>query len=540
MTSFARNVLIIALLVIALLAVTLVAGRQLLLPAAQPQVVAPAQPTAVTPTPTAPMATITRSAATLPQPAAATPDLLPAASTSTVVGTPTTPAARTPGPTVAPDLALEFTTVQPNQFLGSIAAHYGVSVEELAKFSEIDNPDLISIGQGLIIPHRTQRYTPAGVLLPNSELVYGVAYQDFDLHRFVASQPGYLASFSMLALDGGRWSGADVVERVAMRFSVGPRVLLAMLEARGGWLSNPEPDSLQRDYPAGHTMGAPGLLAQLEWAADELNRGFYGWLDRGETAIRFQDGIVARGEPGLNPATVAIQRALAVDSSYSEAEEELAAFVAAYRRLFGDPMALDAGPVLPADLEQPKLQLPWPAGEQWYITGGPHGGWASGSGWAALDFVPEQASVGACEPAEAWAVAAADGVVARNDGGEILLDLDGDGDVRTGWVIQYLHMSDRTPAGVSLRAGERVGRPSCEGGAADATHLHIARRYNGLWAAASGPVPFVMDGWTPQGRFEYEGKLTKPGVEPRVACDCRRPDLNGITWQPEAARDSTP
>ncbi|MCS6845821.1 MAG: LysM peptidoglycan-binding domain-containing protein [Caldilineales bacterium] len=452
--------------------------------------------------------------------------------TATATAAPSAAVAPTPGPTVAADLALEFTRVRPNEYLGTIARRYGVAVEDIVAFSRIQNPDMVAVGQWLVIPHRTSRTTPGEIVLPDSELVYGPAYVGFDLHRFVEEQGGYLARFSSAAPDGSRWTGADWVERVALRYSVGPRVLLALMEARSGWVTNPAPEGAALDYPLGHTRGAAGLGPQLEWAADRLNRGFYGWLDRGETAIRFADGVVARGAPGLNPGTVALQGALAADIPFDRLAEEQAAFLAAYRRLFGEPMDHDAGPVLPAGLEQPPLRLPWAPGEWWHLTGGPHGGWGTGSGWAALDFVPENAAIGGCWVAERWARAAAAGVVARSDGGEVLLDLDGDGDVRTGWVLQYLHVSDRAPEGARLEVGDPVGRPSCEGGAAETTHLHFARRYNGLWVDAGRAVPLVLDGWTAFGGFEYDGGLTKPGYPDRVASHSRQREVNGLLREP--------
>jgi hypothetical protein len=36
----------------------------------------------------------------------------------------------------------------------------------------------------------------------------------------------------------------------------------------------------------------------------------------------------------------------------------------------------------------------------------------------------------------------------------------------------------------AVKTGDRIGHPSCEGGAANATHVHIARRYNGEWIPA--------------------------------------------------------
>jgi hypothetical protein len=55
-----------------------------------------------------------------------------------------------------------------------------------------------------------------------------------------------------------------------------------------------------------------------------------------------------------------------------------------------------------------------------------------------------------------------------------------------------------------------VGHASCEGGFSTGAHLHIARRYNGVWIAADGDLPFVMDGWVSAGYgSEYNGSLIK-------------------------------
>jgi len=486
---------------------------------------ATALPATYTPTPAA---TATPAPQTAPE-ASKTPAGLEGGSAKT---TPTTAPllAPTPGPTVSPDLALEYAKIGKNQFLSNIAARQGVTVDAIAKQSGIENPDLVGVGQGIIIPHRATVYTPDAALLPDSELVYGPAYVDFDIAEFVRGQPGYLASYSMVNELGEIWTGADLIERIALRFSGGPRVLLALMEARSGWVTDPEPSAYDIERPLGHRGGPGNLLIQLEWAANELNMGFYGWQDRGETAIRFHDGVVARGAPGLNPGTVAVQRVLARDSNFADIAEELAAFSEAYERLFGAPDQYDAGPALPAGLEQPALQLPWAQGELWYLSGGPHGGWGGGSGWAALDFVPADAVPGSCIPSESWATAATAGIVARNDRGELLIDLDGDGDVRTGWVLQYLHLTDRVDAGKALQAGDPVGRPACDGGAAISTHLHISRRYNGLWVAAAGPVPFDLGGWRATGGFAYEGGMIGPNGEERTACECRDEGTNGLTW----------
>jgi hypothetical protein len=94
----------------------------------------------------------------------------------------------------------------------------------------------------------------------------------------------------------------------------------------------------------------------------------------------------------------------------------------------------------------------------------------------------------------------------------LLLDLDGDGHVQTGWVLLYLHLADRGRAAVGDRvnADDPLGHPSCEGGSATGTHVHIARRYNGEWLSAGSPIPFVLGGWTAHpGDQLYDGTLVK-------------------------------
>ena len=80
--------------------------------------------------------------------------------------------------------------------------------------------------------------------------------------------------------------------------------------------------------------------------------------------------------------------------------------------------------------------------------------------------------------------------------------------------LEFLNPSgstkDRIAVGTRVAAGDHIGHPSCEGGLATGTHVHITRKYNGEWVAAGGPVPFVMSGWTAHaGPAEYKGTLTK-------------------------------
>jgi murein DD-endopeptidase MepM/ murein hydrolase activator NlpD len=197
-------------------------------------------------------------------------------------------------------------------------------------------------------------------------------------------------------------------------------------------------------------------------------------------------------------------------------------FFKTYNRLFGNPFGYTVEPLIPEDLQSPELTLPWPPGETWYYTSGPHGAWNSGSAWGALDFAPPSEQLG-CVTTDLWVTAMADGLVTRSGNGAVVVDMDGDGYAGTGWAITYMHLEtrDRIPEGTSVTIGDRLGHPSCEGGFSNGTHVHIVRSYNGRWISADTVTPFVMSGWISQGAgTEYNGYLVRDGIT-KEACACR-------------------
>jgi len=181
--------------------------------------------------------------------------------------------------------------------------------------------------------------------------------------------------------------------------------------------------------------------------------------------------------------------------------------------MFGDPWkrAQAVEPLIPPDLSQPSLVLPFQAGKLWCLTAGPHPAWELSEPLAALDFAPASAKPG-CTSSKAWVVAAADGLVVRSEFGLVVQDLDGDRHEQTGWVIIYMHIDrlDRVPPGTQLHTDDIIGHPSCNGGRATGTHVHIARKYNGEWIPAGGSIPFVLSEWVScNGSKPFQGTMTK-------------------------------
>src|SRR3972149_1790874 len=96
--------------------------------------------------------------------------------------------------------------------------------------------------------------------------------------------------------------------------------------------------------------------------------------------------------------------------------------------MFGDAggRAQAAGPVLPSELEQPLLELPFAPGEAWSLTAGPHNAWSAGTPRGALDFSPITGG-DPCAVSARWVTASAPGLVVRAADNSVVLDLDSDG-----------------------------------------------------------------------------------------------------------------
>ncbi|MGC9521747.1 MAG: LysM peptidoglycan-binding domain-containing protein, partial [Anaerolineae bacterium] len=349
----------------------------------------------------------------------------------------------TPSPTptrVPPDSTATTYTVKPGDTMLRVAALYGTTVEALMRLNGLSNADQLVVGQVLQVGLDAEHTGPARALLPDSELVYGPGYADFDVAAEVARHPGLLAHYAE-AVNGRSMTGAEIVELVAEQYSVGPRVLLALLELRGGWLSSADPTPTQRSYPLGYMRGAywEGLYRQLSQAANGLNTGFYGWWLDELWLIQTGDGTFIQYSTELNAATAGVQKMLADTADGYEAWlDDIDRFRSVYESLFGDPFQYAVEPLIPAGAVAPALALPWPEGETWYYTGGPHPGWGTLGAFSAVDFVTGEEHIG-CATSQQWVTAVAPGLVVRSEDGMVLQDLDGDGFTGTGWVILYMH-----------------------------------------------------------------------------------------------------
>lgn len=405
-------------------------------------------------------------------------------------------------------------TVQMGDTLPALAAHFNTNEAEIRAANSIIPQDVTTLpaGMPMQIPIYYQPlYGSSYQIIPDSLFVNGPAAQSFDAAAFVSGTNGWLKNHSEYVGDERRFGG-DLIEYVATNYSISPRVLLALIEYQAGGLSRPEMPE------GGYLLGYRGddrdkeFYQQLLWAANTLNVGYYGWRTGKMTQIDLADGRLERIDPWQNSATASLHFYYGQIMGKDAYERAIYAdgFAKTYRTWFGDAWE-NVEAHIPGSLQQPYFELPFLPGNYWNFTGGPHSAWGKGQPWAALDFAPSGNESG-CVPTELYTTAVADGLIVRTGNALAVLDLDGDGDERTGWVIFYLHIANETliRQGTYVHTGDALGKPSCEGGNATGTHVHIARKYNGEWMAAALPPVFDLAGWRAlDGTEAYYGTLTR-------------------------------
>ncbi len=418
-------------------------------------------------------------------------------------------------PLATPRPPIQYYT-QSGDTLPSILGRFGVSADQIVYSQTVPETGLINPGILLIIPNVLHDVFDSIAVIPDSEVVFSPTALDFDISAFANQAGGFLSTYKE-ELSGGPTAGADIIKRVCRENSINPRLLLALLEYKSHWVYGQPANLAETEYPMGYVkLEEKGLYRQLSWAVSQLSLGYYGWRAGTLSTLPFSDGTVLRISPGLNAGSAGLQYLFA--QLYNRADWVSAlygndSFTDLIRKMYGDPFvrADSIGPLYSPELTQPKLELPFVPGRVWAFTGGPHSAWGPDGALAALDFAPPSSKSGCVDNPE-WVVAMAPGVIVRAENGAVIQDLDNDGLENTGWNIFYMHIAtkDRVAVGTRVETGDHIGHASCEGGVSTGTHTHVARKYNGEWILADGPMSFNLSGYIAvNGIKSYDGTMTK-------------------------------
>ncbi len=440
--------------------------------------------------------------------------------------------AETPTPTatlgpISADGVPEIYIAQSGDTIKVLSSHFGVNAFEIQSAEEIPETGFLSPGQILMIPDRLALTSSDVQIIPDSDVVYSPSASNFDVLNYVNSFGGMLSSIEEFVVNLGVGTGPEIIEFVARNNSLNPRILLGLLQYQSNWVYGQPNNFSQTDFPYGYINSyEKGFHKQLVFTIEQLSIGYYGWREGTLNHLSFSDGTSIRLAPNLNAGSVAI---LYFFSQILEYEEWLLAvdpdqgFPHFFNTMFGDSWvrASQVEPLIPSKLTQPFLILPFYRGQSWGFTSGPHGAWRPYGSLAAIDFAPGAIEEG-CVQSESWVIANASGTITRIGEGLIVIDLDGDGDENTGWNIMFLHLdnTDHLILDQWVEVGDFIGNPSCKGGYSSGPHIHIARKYNGEWISAGGPIPFNLGGWVVEAAdVPYNGYLSRGDVRIEL-CDC--------------------
>jgi murein DD-endopeptidase MepM/ murein hydrolase activator NlpD len=298
------------------------------------------------------------------------------------------------------------------------------------------------------------------------------------------------------------------------------------MELKSGIVSTSRYDTNTLKYAMGNNDPTyESFQAQLRWAAEELNRGFYDrYTEENLTQIVLRDGTVVEPPPGVNAGTYALLRFLAIDVDESQWHAWVSldndGFYQTYTSLFGSPAFSEdgQGQATPNTTNTPSnLRLPWGNGETWYYTGGPHDSYTGGRYYnkTAIDFAPGGGS--GCFNSSAWVRASDGGTVKYANCNFVRVEHSG------GWSTTYFHLSDiQVSVGQHVSAGAALGHPSCGVGAscgwsgsATGSHTHFDIRLNNIPQAIDGTN---IGGWTiHKATSDYRGTMTAGGTTKNAA-----------------------
>ena len=149
----------------------------------------------------------------------------------------------------------------------------------------------------------------------------------YDLDYEVRQAGGYLATYKEYT-SSGNMTGTEIVQKLAVDYSISPIILLELLEYKSHWVYDSPHSIVEEHYPLGWLgENSEGLYKQLSWAAQTLSKGYYGWRYGTVSEIPFyknpKPDTPIYFNPLLNAGSVAIQYLFSQLYTYDEFEEAI-------------------------------------------------------------------------------------------------------------------------------------------------------------------------------------------------------------------------
>jgi len=189
---------------------------------------------------------------------------------------------------------------QSGDTLESIARHFHASLSRLQNPANAEIEGFLAVGIPLFVPNAPFYAPYRQPVLADNLVVYGRNAQSVDVLGISFRADGYLNHYAEYLYEG-RFTGPEIVALVASETSTDPRLLLALLEYQSGWVTGwpegAEEDTSPLNYEA---VGVEGLYEELQVAARELARGYYGWCEMAKRSMWEPATRSTPGSGGMN------------------------------------------------------------------------------------------------------------------------------------------------------------------------------------------------------------------------------------------------
>jgi LasA protease len=197
--------------------------------------------------------------------------------------------APTPLPTrpVYPPGELVDYTAQTGDTLPVLALRFNTSVDEIRQANTFipQSATTMPPGMPMKIPiYYSPFWGTSFRIIPDSLFINGPAQVGFDTANFVSTQPGWLKDYKEYAADANR-SAAEIIDLVALKFSVSPRLFLALLEHQSGRADSPRGKRGRQDLPSWLPLAGPQRALPPAPLVSEFAQQWLLWLAHGPTFI---------------------------------------------------------------------------------------------------------------------------------------------------------------------------------------------------------------------------------------------------------------
>ncbi len=200
-----------------------------------------------------------------------------------------------PSPGHNPEEFAYFT--QTGDTLPGLVGRFETEIWQISSLEPLSETGYLPPGLLITIPNLVGEIPYPDALLPDSEVIFSPSTVDFDGEIYTQNAGGYLSNYRE-TIGEDTLSGAEIVTRVAIETSANPRLLLAFLEYRSGWVLGQPNDPDQTTYPIGFFVpGYSGLYKELTLAANHLNIPFYDWRIGRRTYPDLQGGANGTDQP---------------------------------------------------------------------------------------------------------------------------------------------------------------------------------------------------------------------------------------------------